>query len=284
MSTPQSAQATFVAAHVDLAGARGPLLGGQGKARIASGELRAPHAGLVLWRVIENVSVEKGLEARELTPSEDGQFVAYSYAVRGGGGGLFPIDEAGHFVAELTAAFVPPAFMPDVGRVEIISTSVPPDAPVGTRAVLRRAQSFSAAQLEGRLVRVPGEGSGPIWFVERGQKRVLASPTCGRLRFGDGWQRLVQVFTEPDDAALVADGPPLALAEAAEGKLVYSWPAPEAFVVEQGQKRLIDNPAPIAERFGERWRIKLIHLRPDELGLIPDGSPVSMLFGEGAPF
>ncbi len=280
MSTQQSAQATFVTAHVDLAGARGPLLGGHGKPRIASGELRAPHVGLVLWRVIENVSVEKGLEARALTPSEDGQFVAYSYAVRGGGGGLFPIDEAGHFVAELTAAFVPPAFMPEVGRVEVISTSVPADAPVGTRAALRRAQSFSPAQLEGRLVRLPGEGSGPIWFVERGRKRVLASPTCGRLRFGDGWQRLVQVFTEPGDALLVPDGLPVSLAEAGEGRLVYSWPASEAFVVRLGQKRLIDEPTLIVARFGERWRIKLIHLRPEELALIPDGEPVSQGFGE----
>ncbi len=280
MSTQQSAQATFVTAHVDLAGARGPLLGGHAKPRIASGELRAPRAGLVLWRVIENVSVEKGLEARQIAPSEDGQFVAYSYAVRGGGGGLFPIDEAGHFVAELTAAFVPPAFMPEVGRVEVISTSVPADAPVGTRPALRRAQSFSPAQLEGRLVRLPGEGGGPIWFVERGQKRVLASPTCGRLRFGDGWQRLVQVFTEPGDAALVPDGLPVSLAEAGEGRLVYSWPAPDAFVVRLGQKRLIDEPTLIAERFGERWRIKLIHLRPEELALIPDGEPVSQGFGE----
>ncbi len=280
MSTQQSAQATFVTAHVDLAGARGPLLGGQGKPRIASGELRAPHVGLVLWRVIENVSVEKGLLSRALTPSEDGQSFAYSYAVQGGGGGLFPIDEAGHFVAELTAAFVPPAFMPEVGRVEIISTSVPQGAPVGTRAALRRAQSFSPAQLEGRLVRLPGESGGPIWFVERGRKRLLASPTCGRLRFGDGWQRLVQVFTDAGDAALVPDGPPVSLAEAAEGKLIYSWPAPETFVVRLGQKCLIDDPAPMIECFGERWRIKLIHLRPDELTLIPDGEPVSTLFGE----
>lgn len=275
MSTQQSAQATFVTAHVDLAGARGPLLGGQGKPRTASGELRAPHAGLVLWRVIENVSVEKGVETRRLTPSEDGQSVAYAYAVRGGGGGLFPIDEAGHFAAELTAAFVPPAFMPDVGRVEIISTSTPPDAPVGTRPALRRAQSFSAAQLEGRLVRVPGEPAGLVWFVERGQKRVLASPTCGRLRFGDGWQRLVQVFAEASDANLVPGGAPVSLAEAAEGRLVYSWPAPETYVVQGGQKRLIDDTAPIVARFGERWRIKLIHLRPDELGAIPNGLAVS---------
>ncbi len=280
MSTPQSAQATFVTAHVDLVGARGSLLGGQGKIRTASGELRAPQAGLVLWRVIENVSVEKGVESRALTPSEDGQFVTYSYAVRGGGGGLFPIDEAGRFVAALTAAFVPPAFMPDIGRVEIISTSVPPDAPVGARPALRRSQLFSAAQLEGRLVRQSGEDAGPIWFVERGKKRVLASPTCGRLRFGDGWQRLVQVFTEPGDAALVPDGSPVTLAEAAEGRLVYSWPAPETFVVQQGEKHWIDDPAPIALRFGERWRIKLIHLRPDELSAIPDGRPVSALFGQ----
>ncbi len=275
MSTLQSAQATFVTAHVDLTGARGPLFGGQGKRRTASGELRAPRDGLVLWRVIENVSVEKGLESREVTPSEDGQSVRYAYAVRGGGGGLFPIDEAGHFVAVLTAAFVPPAFMPDVGRVEVISTSVPPDAPVGTRANLRRAQSFSPAQLEGRLVRASGEGSGPIWFVEQGKKRALASPTCGRLRFGDGWQRLVQVFTEASDAALVPDGPPVTVAEAAEGKLVYAWPAPETYVVQGGRKRLIDDPALIVAGYGERWRIKLIHLRPEELALIPDGDPVS---------
>ena len=277
MSTQQSAQATFVTAHVDLAGTRGPLLGGQGKTRTASGELRAPYADLVLWRVIESVSIEKGLESRDITPSQDGQSVTYAYAVRGGGGGLFPIDEAGHLVAVLTAAFVPPAFMPDVGRVEVISTSVPPDASVGARATLRRTQSFSPAQLEGRLVRVPGEDVGTIWFVEQGKKRVLASPTCGRLRFGDGWQRLVQVFTKPGDAALVPDGPPVSLAEAAEGKLVYSWPAPETYVVQGGQKRLIDDPAPIVDGYGERWRIKLIHLRPDELSAIPDGPPVSAL-------
>lgn len=283
MPTPQSAQATFVTAHVDLTGARGPLLGGQGKPRTASGELRAPHKGLVLWRVIENVSVERGLEARAVTPSADGQSVAYSYTVRGGGGGLFPLDEAGHLVAELTAAFVPPAFMPEIGRVEVISTSVPADAPAHARPALRRAQSFSAAQLEGRLVRAPGAMGGPIWFVERGKKRVLASPTCGRLRFGDGWQRLVQELTEPGDAALVPDGPRLTLAEAAEGRLVYSWPAPQAFVVQDGRKCLIDDRTPIAKGYGERWRIKLIHLRPDELALIPEGAPVSAWFGEDAP-
>lgn len=275
MTETAPSQTIFVKAHIDLTGARGPILGGTGHAREASGELRAPTTGLVLWRVIENVSVEKQLTQRTLTPAEDGQSVAYTYAVRGGGGGLFPVDEPGHFAAELTAAFVPPAFMPDVGRVEIISTSAPPDAPHGTPAGVHRRSAFSPAQLEGRLIRLPDDDTSPIWYVEHGAKRPLASPTCGRLRFGDGWQRLVQTLTDPADASLVPDGPPLTLAEAAEGKLIYSWPDPTAYIVEDGHKRRIDDPAPIAARFGERWRIKLIHLRHEETAAVPDGPPIT---------
>ena len=71
-ATPQT---VFVTAHVNVTGGRGPLLGGRGPARTASGQLQAPHPGLVLWRVIERVTVEKQLTERALTPADDGQSV-----------------------------------------------------------------------------------------------------------------------------------------------------------------------------------------------------------------
>lgn len=274
MDTAAPTQTVFVTAQIDLTGGRGGLLGGRGPSRTASGELRSPHPSLVLWRVIERVSVEKQLEQREITPAVDGQSVSYRYTVTGGGGGLFPIDEAGHFEAELVAAFAPPSFLTEVGQVEIISTSVPQDSAQGTTADIRRGKSFSAAQLEGRLIRLPDDDESPIWHVEQGAKRLLASPACGRMRFGEGWRRLIQPLASAQDAARVPDGPPLTLAEAAEGKLVYSWPAPETYWVQNGQKRRIDNPEPITERFGDHWRIKLIHLAPQELDTIPDGEPL----------
>ncbi len=265
-------QAIFVSATIDLTGGRGGLLGGRGPSKTASGELPAPAAGLVLWRVLERVAVEKQLEARRITPAEDGQSLSYSYTVKGGGGGLFPIDEAGHFEAELVAVYAPPSFLTEVGQVEIVSTSVPSDSERGTPRPVRKSASASPAQLEGRLIRLPGEDDPRIWFVEGGVKRLLASPTCGRLRFGDGWQRLIQSLPSPDDLGIVPDGPPLTLAEAAEGKLVYSWPQPETYWVEGGRKRLIADEAAVKERFGERWRIKLIHLRPADLADIPTGT------------
>jgi len=267
-------QAVFVTAHVDPSGGRGSLLGGQGAGQTASGELPAPGPGLVLWRVIERVAVEKQLESRSIRPADDGQSVSYSYTVKGGGGGLFPIDEPGHFVAEIVAVYAPPAFLPTVGQVEIVSTSVPQDAPHGTRAGASRAQAPSAAQLEGRLIRLPGDDDRRVWFVRNGVKRLLESPTCGRLRFGDGWQRLIQPLGSADDAKIVPDGLPLTIAECGEGKLVYSWPQRSTYWVQAGRKRRIDNPAPIVERFGEHWRIKLVHLRPADLEAISDGEPI----------
>jgi hypothetical protein len=275
METAAPTQTVFVTAHIDLTGNRGGLLGGRGVARVASGELRSPHPSLVLWRVIERVSVEKQLLEREIQPAEDGQSVFYRYAVSGGGGGLFPIDEAGHFEAELVAAFAPPSFLTEVGQVEIISTSVPQDVPKGSAANVRRGKTFSSAQLEGRLIRLPDDADSTIWFVEQGVKRPLESPTCGRMRFGEGWRRLIQPLTSAQDAVHVPDGPLLTLAEASEGRLVYSWPKPETYLVQGQYKRRIDDPAPIAERFGDHWRVKLIHLAPQELALIPDGASVS---------
>lgn len=263
-------QAVFVTAQIDLIGGRGGLLGGRGPSQTASGELPAPAPGLVLWRVIERVAVEKQLEHREIRPASDGQNVSYSYTVKGGGGGLFPIDEAGHFEAELVAVYAPPSFLTEVGQVEILSTSVPSDAVRGMPAPVRRTASPSPAQLDGRLIRIPLEDDRRVWYVEGGVKRLLLSPTCGRLRFGDGWQRLIQPLPSPEDAGIVPDGSPLTLAEAAEGKLVYSWPQPETYWVQGGTKRQIDDDVTVRERFGEHWRIKLIHLRPADLAEIPD--------------
>ena len=262
-------QAVFVTARIDLTGARGGLLGGRGPSKTASGELPAPAPGLVLWRVIERVAVEKQLQSREILPAGDGQNVSYSYTVKGGGGGLFPIDEAGQFEAELVAVYAPPSFLTEVGRVEILSTSTPSEDARGTAAPVRRTASPSPAQLEGRLIRVPVEDDRRVWFVEGGVKRLLASPTCGRLRFGDGWQRLVQPLPTAQDTEIVQDGPPLTLAEAAEGKLVYSWPQPETYWVQGGRRRRIEDDTAVRERFGEHWRIKLIHLRPADLAEIP---------------
>ena len=261
-------QAVFVTAQIDLTGGRGGLLGGLGLPKTASGDLPAPAPGLVLWRVIERVTVEKQLQSREILPAPDGQNVSYAYTVKGGGGGLFPIDEAGHFEAELVAVYAPPSFLTEVGRVEIISTSAPSQDARGTAAPVRRTASPSPAQLEGRLIRVPVEDDRRVWFVENGVKRLLASPTCGRLRFGDGWQRLIQPLPSPEDIGIVPDGPPLTLAEAAEGKLVYSWPQPETYCVQGGQRHRIEDNAAVRERFGEHWRIKLIHLRPADLAEI----------------
>ncbi len=274
MTDVPTAQTVFVTARVDVSGGRGGLLGKPGQARTASGDLHAPGQGLVLWRVIERVQVEKRLEARALTPADDGQSVSYAYTVTGGGAGLFSTVEPGHFEAEIVAAFAPPSFLSEVGRVEIVSTSAPPEDAPGGPSDLRRGQTFSAAQLEGRLIRLPDVDDSPLWFVERGVKRPLASPTVGRLRFGDGWQRLIQPLSSIADAAQVPDGPPLTLAEAAEGKLIYSWPAPEAFWVQNAHKRRIDDTEAVVARFGDHWRIKLIHLRRPDLDAIPDGEPL----------
>ena len=267
-------QAVFVTAQISLTGKRGSLLGGLGPSQTASGTLPAPEPGLVLWRVIERVSVEKQLQDRRITPAEDGQSVAYSYTVKGGGGGLFPIDEAGHFEAELVAVYAPPSFLTEVGQVEIVSTSVSPEHAQGVAAPVRRTSTPSLAQIEGRLIRLPGEDSVRIWYVENGRKRLLQSPTVGRLRFGDGWQRLIQPLPSAEAALAVPDGPPLTLAEASEDKLIYSWPKPETYWVQDGLKRRIDEDASVKARFGDHWRIKLIHLRPPELSEIPPGRPI----------
>ena len=267
-------QAVFVTATIALAGGRGGLLGKPGPTRTASGTLPAPAPGLVLWRVIERVAVEKQLQSRAITPAADGQSVSYSYTVKGGGGGLFPIDEAGQFEAELVAVYAPPSFLTEVGQVEIVSTSAPSEEARGTAASVRRSASHSPAQLEGRLIRLPDGDDRRVWFVERGVKRLLAAPTCGLLRFGDGWQRLIQSLPSAEAAAIVPDGAPLTLAEAAEGRLVYSWPQPGAYWVQAGKKRRIDSDAAVRAFFGDHWRIKLIHLRPAELAAIPDGTPM----------
>jgi hypothetical protein len=184
------------------------------------------------------------------------------------------VDEPGRFEAELVAVYAPPSFLTEVGRVEIVSTSVPPDEGRGAAAPVRRTQAPSPAQLEGRLIRPPDEADRRLWFVEGGVKRPLASPTVGRLRFGDGWQRLVQPLPAAEDAGIVPDGPPLTLAEAAEGKLVYSWPRPETYWVRGGHRRRIDDDAAVRERFGDHWRIRLIHLRRADLAEIPEGEAI----------
>jgi len=268
-------QAVFVTAQIDLTGGRGGLLGGHGPSQTASGELPAPEPGLVLWRVLERVAVEKQLESREILPAADGQNVHYAYTVKGGGGGLFPIDEAGHFEAELVAVYAPPSFLIEVGQVEIVSTSVPPESARGTAAPVRRTAAASLAQLEGRLIRLPTEDDPRVWFVENGSKRLLPSPMVGRLRFGDGWQRLIQPLSSAHDRDIVPDGPPLTLAEAAEGKLAYSWPQPETYWIQGGLKRRIDNDTAVKARFGNHWRIKLVHLRPADLAEIPDGEAIT---------
>ena len=272
---PAHPQAVFVSAQIVLSGRRGGLLGGRGPSQTASGELPAPGPGLVLWRVLERVAVEKQLESREITPAADGQNVRYSYTVKGGGGGLFPIDEAGQFEAELVAVYAPPSFLTEVGQVEIVSTSVPAESARGTAAPVRRTATASPAQLEGRLIRLPSEDDGRVWYVEKGIRRELISPMAGRLRFGDGWQRLIQPLPSVADLGILPEGSPLTLAEAAEGKLVYSWPHPETYLVQAGRKRLIIDDAAVKERFGTHWRIQLVHLRPADLAEIPDGEPIS---------
>ena len=227
-----------------------------------------------MWRVLERVAVEKQLESREITPAADGQNVHYAYTVKGGGGGLFPIDEAGQFEAELVAVYAPPSFLTEVGQVEIVSTSVPTESARGTAAPVRRTATASPAQLEGRLIRLPSEDDGRVWYVESGIRRELTSPMAGRLRFGDGWQRLIQPLPSVADLGILPEGSPLTLAEAAEGKLVYSWPQLETYWVQSGKKRRIEDDAAIKERFGTHWRIKLVHLRPADLAEIPDGEPI----------
>ena len=271
---PSQPQAVFVSAQITLSGRRGGLLGGRGPSQTASGELPAPQPGLVLWRVLERVAVEKQLESREITPAADGQNVRYAYTVKGGGGGLFPIDEAGQFEAELVAVYAPPSFLTEVGQVEIVSTSVPAESARGTAAPVRRTATASPAQLEVRLIRLPTEVDDRVWYVEGGVRRELTSSMAGRLRFGDGWQRLIQPLPSAGDLSIMPEGPALALAEAAEGKLIYSWPQPETYWVQGGKKRHIEDDAAIKERFGTHWRIKLVHLRPADLAEIPDGEPL----------
>jgi hypothetical protein len=151
---------------------------------------------------------------------------------------------------------MPPAFLPEVGQVEIISTARDPDAERGTKAAVNKRQVASAAQLEGRLIRQPGEGRKTVWYVEHGVKRRLESPTAGALRFGDSWNRLVQTLPTDEDAGIVPDGPPLTLAEAGEGRILGAWPAPETYLVQDGRKRRIDDDASIIDRYGAHWRVK----------------------------
>jgi len=145
----------------------------------------------------------------------------------------------------------------------------------GVPAPVRRTATASPAQLEGRLIRLPSEDDGRVWYVESGIRRELTSPMAGRLRFGDGWQRLIQPLPSAGDLGILPEGSPLTLAEAAEGKLVYSWPHPETYLVQAGRKRLIIDDAAVKERFGPHWRIQLVHLRPADLAEIPDGDPIS---------
>jgi len=140
---------------------------------------------------------------------------------------------------------------------------------------VRRSSSASLAQLEGRLIRLPGEDDPRIWFVENGIRRELATPMVGRLRFGDGWQRLIQPLPSAEDLGLVPAGPPLTLAEAAEGKLIYSWPHPETYWVQKGHKRQVEDETAVKEQFGPHWRIKLVHLRLPDLEEIPTGEPIT---------
>ncbi len=258
----------FVSTHIDLAGNRGKLFGGKGAPKTEAGTLSAPKPGHVLWRVIVRPEVVKKLIGREIGPAEDGQSVAYSFTVDGGDGGLMPIEEPGVFKAEIVAAFAPVSFLPVVGKVEIIFA----DSADQARGNSSRQTIASPAQLEGRLIRLPAEveasTSPAIWFVEHGVKRLLESPTCARMRFGEGWQRLVQRLPSMDYLNIVSDGPPLTLAECAEGKIITSWPNPEFYVVEHGKRTVIDAEADPDTRFGAHWRIRAVDLRPAEMELI----------------
>ena len=49
------------------------------------------------------------------------------------------------------------------------------------------------------------EGDRRVWFVEGGLKRLLDSPTCGRLRFGEHW-RIKLIHLRPADLAAIPDG------------------------------------------------------------------------------
>ncbi len=187
-------QAVFVTAQIDLTGGRGGLLGGRGPVQNRFRRTARARAGP--GAVARHRARRRGKAAGssgEITPADDGQNVSYSYTVKGGGGGLFPIDEAGHFEAELVAVYAPPSFLTEVGQVEIVSTSVPSEGARGTAAPVRRtASAFPRAA--GRPLDPPARSktTGASGLSKSGVKRLLASPTCGRLRFGDGWQRLVQ--------------------------------------------------------------------------------------------
>jgi hypothetical protein len=262
----------FVAVRIDLTGSRGKIFGGAAGPTTERGVLRAPREGVVLWRVIERAEVEKRMVSREIVPADDGLSVSYAYTVAGGDGGLMPIEEPGQFVCELVAAFAPPSFIPEVGKVEIITA----DAASGPSATQFRAVA-SPAQLEGRLIRLPRDikDVATVWYVESGARRVLQTPTCGLLRFGDGWQRLVQPLPGVADLNLVPDGSTLTLAECAEGKIVASWPDTRTYIVDKGRRREILSDISLIERYGPHWRVKIVDLRPSELDLIVLGEPLT---------
>jgi len=268
-------QAVFVTAQLDITGRRGSLLGEIGAPEIVSGSLSSPGDDLVLWRVIERAEVEKRLLERIIDPAVDGLSVRYKYVVSVGDGGLFPIEEPGHFKAELFAAFAHPSFLNEVGRVEIITSTVDSNAERGTRAPVNKRNVASLAQLEGRLVRRPLMDRSQIWYVEHGKKRLLESPTCGTLRFGDSWFRLIQSLPSDADADTIDDGETLTLGESAEGRILGAWPAPDFYVVQHGKNRKIINEDVVSAKYGKHWRIKVYHIRQDELAAIPDGGPIT---------
>jgi len=226
---------------------------------------------------MERVEIERDVTVRTISPADDCLSVAYKFEVNGGEGGLFPIDEPGEYKADLIAVFAPPSYLPSVGAVEILTTDsnchVDTDGP-RKPPKFSRSSSAMPHQLEGRLFRYEDDPDDVIYFGENGAKRPLASPTCGKLRFGDGWRHLIQSVAPDRKPGEIPDGPVLTVAETAEGKRITCWPDPPTYLVRNGQKRPIEDSDAMVPAYGPHWRTKLVYLRRDEIDSIPNGLPI----------
>jgi len=226
---------------------------------------------------MERVDIERNVTERTISPADDCRSVSYEFHVGGGEGGLFPIDEPGEYKADLIAVFAPPSYLPTIGSVEVLTTNsnchVDKDTP-RKPPIFSKKSSSTPHQMEGRLFRYDDDLDETVYFGENGTKRPLATSTCGKLRFGDGWQRLIQSAAPDQKPEDIPTGRPLTVAEAAEGKRISCWPDPETYFVQHGLKRKIEDPDALVPAFGPHWRTKLVYLRRDDIDSIPDGQPI----------
>ena len=115
-----------------------------------------------------------------------------------------------------------------------------------------------------RLIRA--ENGYRVYMVEDGLKRHIPNPKVFEDQ-GLNWEEVVEV--DDDEVEVLPEGDPLSYTE---GTLIQGE-GPEVYVVSNGQKRHILDPA-VFNKFQYNWR-QIIRVNNDELAIYPVGEPVN---------